>query len=69
MEWISVKDRLPESASRGVHDAYPVLIKIKSPHSDSGLFDIKITTWMNNRFTGYPSGATIVTHFSYLEFP
>jgi len=69
MEWISVKDRLPDNANNGVHDSFPVMVKIDRPTSNSSLWDIKITAWINNGFQGYPAGSTNVTHWMPLELP
>ena len=67
-EWISIKDELPKDASLGVHDSFPVLILTCVAYSECerlGYDDnsVKITTWQNNRFLGFPAGATIVTHW------
>ena len=66
--WISVEDELPRDASLGVHDSLPVLILTcvaysgceRLRYSDNS---VKITTWQNNCFLGFPAGATIVTHW------
>jgi hypothetical protein len=61
--WISVNDFLPEPTSRGINDAFPVLIFTKEPYGRRSPWNIKACTWINNHFEGYPAGAKNVTHW------
>jgi len=62
-EWISVDDRMPPDANKGIHDALPYLIMTNEPYGTAGQWNVKVCTFMNNRFCGFPAGATVVTHW------
>lgn len=68
-EWISVEKELPGNANSGVDDAFPVLVMTNEPYGSAGIWNVRVTTWMNNRFCGYPSGATKITHWMPLPEP
>lgn len=61
--WISVEDELPEGGNYGVHDAFPVLVMTSEPYGETTHWNVKVCTWMQNRFQGYPAGARKVTHW------
>lgn len=69
MEMFDVNKELPQTKSGWSHDCYPVLILTNESYGKVSLFNFKICMWMNNGFQGYPSGATEVTHWCYLELP
>lgn len=66
-EWISVNERLPKKNSKGINDAFEVLCFIPHPY-DKG-HTIKNVWWINSNFSGFPSGATKVTHWVPLPEP
>jgi len=68
-EWISVEEQLPEFANKGVQDAFPVLALVGVPGGKINQWNIRVCTWMNNRFEGFPSGATVVLYWMHLPEP
>lgn len=59
-EWISVFDMRPADAVKGVEDAVKYLVYVEMPNYGG---NIKIATWMNNRFAEFPQGGSDVTHW------
>jgi hypothetical protein len=66
MEWISVKDQLPPHTYQGIHDCMYLLAYVACPYY---IGEVQVLAWMNNRFVGFPQGATDVTHWMYLPEP
>ncbi len=66
-EWISVEDRLPDNAEKGIDDCCTYLCFIPNPYGKD--YQIKPVVWMNNLFQGFPAGATIITHWMPLPEP
>jgi hypothetical protein len=66
MNWISVDDQLPPNADNGIHDCFYVLAYVECPYYTG---EVQVIAWMNNRFAGFPKGATTVTHWMPLPEP
>lgn len=58
--WIKCSERLPDDATNGVNDAVQLLVYVNVPSYGGS---IRISTWMNNRFAGFPQGGSDVTHW------
>lgn len=65
-EWISVEAELPPNATKGVDDCIYLLGFVSCPYYKG---QVHVVCWMNNRFVGYPQGATDVTHWMPLPEP
>jgi len=68
MEWTSVEDKLPEPTTEGIWDAKLYLCHIPDPHNRES-YMTQVVWWLNNRFEGYPAGATKITHWMPLPSP
>ena len=69
MKWNDMNEEKPPCATCGIHDAKQYLILTNDVYGSNDRPWYRLALWMNNRFEGFPAGATIVTHWAEIEPP